>query len=80
MSVGPLRRLVGALGLVALVPLLAMVSLGSLTPVDAAIRAAVMVAVLHVLGRIASWGMGMLAAHVETAEAPAGIAADHGEA
>lgn len=80
MSVGPLRRLVGALGLVALVPLLAMVSLGTLSPVDAAIRAVVMVVVLHVLGRVAGWGMRMLAAQVETVEATAGVAGEPGEA
>lgn len=80
MSIGPLRRLVGALGLVALVPLLAMVTLGTLDPVDAAFRAAVMVAVLHVVGRVAGWGMGMLAVQVETVEATADATHEPSEA
>lgn len=69
MSIGPLRRLIGALGLVALVPVLLMVSVGALSPVDAAVRALVMVAVLHVLGRAVSWGMTVLAATVESDDA-----------
>lgn len=68
MPVGPLRRLVGALGLVALIPLLVMVSLGALSPVDAAPRAMVMLLVLLVLGRLVSWGMEVLAAQVESVE------------
>ena len=65
MSIGPLRRFVGVVGLVALVPMLLMVALGELSLVDAAMRAAVTVAVLLALGRFVSWGMGALASEVE---------------
>ena len=53
MSAGPLRRSFAALGMVALIPILALMATGAITPIDAAIRAlSVGIAVL-VLGRIA---------------------------
>lgn len=68
MSIGPLRRLVGAVGLLGLVPLLGMLAVGLLSPQDAAFRAIVMVGGLLVLGRFVSWGMGVLAAQVEASD------------
>ena len=66
MSIGPLRRLVGALGLLGLVPLLGMLAVGFVSPEDAAFRALVMVGGLLALGRFVSWGVGALAAQVES--------------
>lgn len=74
MPVGPLRRFVGILGLVALVPTLLMVAQGEVSLVDAAVRATVTVVVVLALGRVVSWGMGALASDVESsapARAPA---------
>lgn len=68
MSVGPLRRSVGALGLVALVPLAAMVVTGTLAPVDAARRAAVTLVVLLLLGRLAGRAVSHLATLVEAGD------------
>lgn len=65
MSIGPLRRSVGALGLLALVPLAGMLVVGTLDPVDAAQRALVTLIALLVLGRLASWGVHGLASAVE---------------
>ncbi len=68
MSIGPLRRMVGAVGLIGLVPLLGMLVVGLLSPQDAAFRALVMVGGLLVLGRFVSWGVGVLAAQVEASD------------
>lgn len=68
MSVGPLRRSVGAVGLVALVPLAAMLATGALAPVDAARRAVVTLIVLLLLGRVAGRGLRHLATAVERAD------------
>lgn len=65
MSVGPLRRSIGALGLLALVPVAAMMLLGTLSPVDAARRAATIVVVLLLVGRLVGWGIGHLAGVIE---------------
>lgn len=65
MSIGPLRRLVGVVGLVALVPVLAMVARGELGLVDAAGRASITLVALLVLGRLVSWGVGAMASQVE---------------
>lgn len=66
MSVGPLRRSVGALGLLALVPLAAMIVAGTLTPVDAARRATVTLVALLLLGRLAGRAVHHLATLVES--------------
>ncbi|MBW3657188.1 MAG: hypothetical protein KY457_01015 [Actinobacteria bacterium] len=65
MSVGPLRRSIGALGLLALVPVAAMLVVGTLDPVDAAKRSLVTLIGLLVLGRLASWGVHAIASTVE---------------
>ena len=53
MSAGPLRRASGVLGLVALVPVLLQLAAGTLTPQDAALRAAVVGLVAVLLGNVA---------------------------
>lgn len=70
MSIGPLRRLVGILGLVALVPVLLMVGLGEIGLVDAAVRASVTVVTLLLLGRVVGWAMSTLAAQAEATSPP----------
>lgn len=65
MSVGPLRRSIGALGLLALVPVAGMMLLGTLTPVDAAQRAMTITVALLMIGRLVGWGIGYLARSVE---------------
>lgn len=52
MSPGPLRRLLGALGLAALAPVALRVVDGSMAPVDAALRAVATLVVVMVLGRL----------------------------
>lgn len=52
MSPGPLRRLVGSLGLVALVPLAVLLFSGRLTPVVAAERAVVVLVVVLGVGHL----------------------------
>ena len=46
MRAGPLRRLLGVLGLVALLPVVVRVLNGSMTPMDAAVRAVVTFAII----------------------------------
>lgn len=65
MSIGPLRRSVGALGLLALVPVAAMLVAGTLDPVDAAQRALLTLIAVLVLGRVANWGVHRMATAVE---------------
>ena len=52
MSPGPLRRLLGALGLLALAPIAYRLVEGSMTAVDAAVRAVATLVVVVVLGRL----------------------------
>lgn len=52
MSPGPLRRLLGALGLVALAPIALRLVDGSLSPGDAAVRAVVTLLAVVVIGRL----------------------------
>jgi hypothetical protein len=65
MSVGPLRRLIGTLGLVALAPTAALLALGTVTPVDAAIRAVVTLVSTLLVGRVATWWLNATAASFE---------------
>lgn len=53
MSAGPLRRVVCALGLLALAPLALSLAAGTIEPEDAALRAVTIVAVVLVVGRLA---------------------------
>lgn len=65
MSIGPLRRSVGAIGLVALVPVALMVVVGSVTAVDAAFRATATIVGVVVLGWVANWGIDRVASELE---------------
>jgi hypothetical protein len=53
MSASPLRRTFAVLGMVALIPILALMATGAITPMDAAIRALCVWLAVVVLGRIA---------------------------
>ena len=56
MSPGPLRRLLGALGLLALAPVALRLVEGSLTATDAALRAVATLVAVVVIGRlVGSW-------------------------
>ncbi|HVL99739.1 MAG TPA: hypothetical protein VM324_10660 [Egibacteraceae bacterium] len=65
MKPGPLRRLTGALGLVALAPTAAMLALGALTLADAALRAGVTLVGVTAIGRGAGWWLSSTAARFE---------------
>jgi len=69
MSTGPLRRVIGTVGLVALAPIAVLLLQGGITPVDAAVRAVATLAVTVVVGRVAAWWLGHLAASFEDREA-----------
>ena len=70
MSPGPLRRLLGALGLVALAPIALRLVDGSLSPADAAVRAVVTLLAVVVIGRIFGTWLRQVATTYE--RAPAG--------
>lgn len=53
MSVGPLRRTTGIVGLVALLPILLQLAAGTVTPEDAALRSVAVALVVVFLGRLA---------------------------
>lgn len=61
MTVGPLRRLVGLLGLLALGPTAAMLAVGRITPADAAGRALATLIVTILVGRVAGWWVAQMA-------------------
>lgn len=62
MSPGPLRRLLGALGLIALAPIALRLVQGSLAPTDAAVRAVVTLLAVMVVGRLFGGWLGQVAA------------------
>lgn len=78
MSTGPLRRLVGTLGLLALVPTAALLATGAVDPAEAAMRAAVTVLVMVALGRATNWWLSSAASAFERKADEAG-AADAGD-
>jgi hypothetical protein len=61
MNVGPLRRLFGFLGLLALAPTAVMLAMDQITPIDAAVRAVATLFVVVLLGRGAGLWVGMMA-------------------
>lgn len=65
MSVGPLRRLTGAVGLVALVPTAWLLATNAITLTDAALRAGVTLVVVVAAGRLVGWVVGGLAGSFE---------------
>lgn len=65
MKTGPLRRAVGAVGLVALAPTAYMLAVDLITPQDAAVRAGATLAAVVVVGRVARWWLSATAAAFE---------------
>ena len=65
MNTGPLRRLVGTAGLVALTPTAVMLLTGGITPFDAAVRALATLAGTMVIGRVASFWLTSIASSFE---------------
>lgn len=61
MSPGPLRRLLGAIGLVMLAPIALRLVDGSMSPVDAALRAAATLLAVVVVGRLLGSWLGQVA-------------------
>ncbi len=55
MSPGPLRRLSGALGLLALLPTAYLLAVGAITLLEGAWRASATLLAVVVVGRLASW-------------------------
>lgn len=64
MDVGPLRRLIGALGLVCLVPIAWLLATGAITLLDAAFRALITLVAVLVVGRVLGWFVEGLAVSV----------------
>lgn len=65
MDVGPLRRLVGALGLFALIPTAWLLATGAIDMPTAALRAVATLVAVMALGRLLGVVVGALAVHVE---------------
>jgi hypothetical protein len=61
MKAGPVRRVAGALGLLALLPTALMLLGGQITLEVAAIRAAITLVSACVVARVGGWGVGLLA-------------------
>lgn len=76
MSTGPLRRLVGTAGLLALAPTALMLVMGSITPTDAAIRAVATLAATMLIGRVVTWWLAATASSFERADRPDGPSAE----
>lgn len=73
MTPGPLRRLIGTVGLFALAPTALMLALDQITPLDAALRGGATLAAAIVIGRLAGWWVMLMARGLEAppAEEPA---------
>ena len=65
MRTGPLRRVAGTIGLLALAPTAWLLASGQLTVVEAAWRAALTLLLVMLLGRIAGWFVEALALSVQ---------------
>lgn len=65
MSTGPLRRMVGTCGLVALSPTAVMLAQDVISPADAGRRAVATLAAATVLGRVATWWLSSTATTFE---------------
>lgn len=65
MSTGPLRRITGAIGLIALLPIALLLAAGSLTPEEAAVRALIVGVVTVVLGNLMRVVLSGLLARIE---------------
>lgn len=67
MRIGPLRRIAGTAGLMALVPVGVMLVAGSLSIADAALRGGAIFVAVTTVGRVANWWMATLARGFEDA-------------
>ncbi len=65
MRTGPLRRVAGTIGLLALAPTAWLLASGQLTVVEAAWRAAITLLLVMLLGRVAGWFVEALALSVQ---------------
>lgn len=70
MSPGPLRRLTGAIGLLALAPTAVMLTTDAITVADAALRAGVTLVGVILLGRVTGWWLSSMARGLERDAAP----------
>ena len=61
MTPGPLRRLIGAIGLVVLAPIAYRLVEGSMSPVDAALRAVATLVAVVLVGRLLGSWLGQVA-------------------
>lgn len=68
MTVGPLRRITAAVGLLALVPITWLLATGSLTPEEAAVRAIIVAVVVVVIGNVLRNILTRMLRHVERRE------------
>lgn len=71
MSPGPLRRLLGALGLLVLAPVAIRLVDGSISPMDAALRAAATLIIVMVVGRLFGVWLRQVAHSYERRQVPA---------
>lgn len=69
MRPAPVRRIAAVCGLLALVPVAILLYTDVLTPVEAAVRASAILAVVMMLTRLASWGLMQVLQAVERHEA-----------
>jgi len=67
----PLRRIIGVLGMLALVPTAWLLVHGEITLTDAGIRAGVTLLAVRVVLRLTTWGIGHVAAYLERTDEPA---------
>lgn len=65
MSPGPLRRLMGMLGLLALAPTALMLALDQIAPLDAALRGTATLLACMIIGRAAGWWVDLIARGLE---------------
>lgn len=65
MSSGPLRQVIGAVGLLGLLPTAWLLAAGALTPVQAAVRAVVTLLGVIVVGRVVAWWLSSIARNLE---------------
>jgi hypothetical protein len=74
----PLRRIIGLLGLVALVPTAWLLWKGDITLTDAGKRAFITLVAVRVVLRLTVWGIGHVVGFLERADhAPEATAGDH---
>jgi hypothetical protein len=66
----PLRRIIGLLGLAALVPTAWLLVHGDLTLTDAGKRAAITLVAVRVVLRLTTWGIGHIAGFLERTDRP----------